>query len=149
MTISALFASKSILNLEHLIEEYPELIKIQYVHNPLANHEYAYPAANASECAKEQQMFKRFHNVLFNYQSELGTVSLMHAAEKAGLHDLEKFSSCIENNLTAEIVNENLALSEELNIVAIPILIINGWIIEGAAPFEYLDSMINYLTDYN
>lgn len=133
--------------LEHLLEKYPDIIKIQYVHNPLANHEYAYPAARASECARKQQMFKPFHHVLFNYQSELGTLSLINAAEKAGIHDLEKFSSCVENNLTAEIVNENLALSEELNIVAIPTLIINGWIIEGAAPFEYLDGMIDYLTD--
>lgn len=127
--------------LEHLIEEYPELIKIQYVHNPLANHEYAYSAAKASECAREQQMFKPFHNALFNYQSELGTLSLIHAAEKAGVNDLEKLSSCIENNMTAEIVNEHLALSEELNISAIPTIMMNGWIIEGAAPFEYLDRM--------
>jgi len=133
--------------LEHLFEKYPSQIKIQYVHNPLANHEYAYPAAKASECARKQQMFKPFHHVLFNYQTGLDTLSLINAAEKAGVNDLERFSSCIENNMTAEIVNEHLSLSEELYIDAIPTLIVNGWIIEGAAPFEYLDKMIVYLSE--
>lgn len=133
--------------LEHLFEKYPDKIKIHYVHNPLANHDYAYTVAKASECARRQQMFKPFHNVLFNYQTELSTLSLINAAEKSGINDLKKFSSCTENNMTAEIVNENLALSEELNIYAIPTIIMNGWIIEGAAPLEYLDRMIDYLTD--
>lgn len=74
--------------LEHLFEKYPGMINIQYVHNPLPNHAYAYPAAKGSVCAREQQMFKQFHNTLFNYQSELDTLSLIYAAEKAGIQDL-------------------------------------------------------------
>lgn len=66
---------------------------------------------------------------------------------KQGYKTWGKFTYCVENEMTAEIVNEHLTLSEELNIVAIPTIMMNGCIIEGAAPYEYLDRMVNYLTN--
>jgi len=44
-------------------------------------------------------------------------------------------------------VNESIVLSEELNITGIPTMVINGWVIEGAAPLEYIDQIVNDLIE--
>ena len=133
--------------LKQLSKKYSDDIKIQYIHYPLSIHQYAYKAAIVAECSRSENQFMQIHDFLFEYQAEISLISMEDIADDFELSQKEKFLSCVENEFTSNVVNESIALSEELNITRIPTMVINGWVIEGAAPLEYLDQLVNNLIE--
>ena len=55
-----------------LLAEYPNQVRIVYRDLPLGNHPQAAPAAEAANCANEQDAFWEFHEYLFSYKYDLG-----------------------------------------------------------------------------
>src|SRR5207249_1888009 len=63
-----------------LLNAYGDRIRLVYRHYPLPNHPNARPAAEAAECASEQDKFWPFHDRLFANPAKLTDSDLKQAA---------------------------------------------------------------------
>jgi len=123
------------------------LVKFAYRDLPLVGlgHSDATPAANAAECAREQEgddMYFAFHDKIFNGENALGngtvkipSESLYSYAEELGL-DMEEFTSCQENLDFADEIAADTAVARSIGINGTPGFVINGQIVTGAYPYE-------------
>ena len=75
------------LTADQILENYPNDVTLVFKHFPLSFHQYALPAAVASECAAEQGKFKEMHDKLFELtlNQKLNTENIKKAALEIGL----------------------------------------------------------------
>lgn len=126
--------------LRELRARHPAHVRLVFRHLPLSRiHRQAVAAAEASECASEQGAFERYHDVLFQHQSEIDDQHWLDFARQAGLADLEKFSQCLLAGRYVERVERDMALATTLGIHSTPTLIINGRLVRGNVPLAELD----------
>ncbi len=64
------FCERAFPTINQIMSEYKGKVKLVYKHFPLTSiHPYAQPAALAAECAREQNKFWDFHDLLFQNQN--------------------------------------------------------------------------------
>lgn len=115
-----------------IIQEYVETGKANLVFRdfPL-NGPDSVMAAEASHCAKDQEKFWEYHDILYqNWKGErtgwISHVSLDRFAQEAGL-DLEQFNSCLDSAKYRQQVMDSYEFGQEVGINATPsFLIISG-----------------------
>jgi protein-disulfide isomerase len=96
-------------------------------------------AANASECAAEQNRFWDYHAILFANQHEglAGNFSderLRAFAKSLGL-DMTQFDACYSTNRYQNQIQQDIALSNEMGVTGTPSVFINGKMISpGKVP---------------
>lgn len=136
--------------LAKVFEKYSENINLKYIHLTLIDPEYSYKKSLASECARMQKTFKPFHDIIFKEQSLSDQISFEELANKVGISNKKKFLTCIKNEKAIDILNNHIAISNELNLDSVPTLIINGRIIKGAPSLKQLEYLIEqFLEDSN
>lgn len=121
------------------------LVKFYFLHFPFLGPESDL-AANASECARKQNKFWEFHDLLYKAQKAensgaLGDTVLSKLAKESGMNQVN-FNSCISNDETTNTVQMQLQVGKEAGVVATPTLLINGKKIEGSNPFISYQSVI-------
>lgn len=121
---------------------YPTNVALSYVHYPLPMHRFAEPAARVVECAGEQGLFERMHDLLFEQQDQLGQKSWDEYAAEAGVPDRAAFTSCTESSDPVPRITQGRRLGEQLDIQGTPTLIINGWKLTHPPTGEELDRMV-------
>lgn len=96
-------------------------------------------AAEASECANEQERFWDYHDALFANSSEVpGTFSakrLKAIAELVGL-DLNQFNACFDSNKYADVVQQDIALAQSLGVSGTPTIFVNGNVLSSQLAFN-------------
>lgn len=80
-----------------ILDEYDGKVRLVFRHFPLSFHAEAEPAAEASECAGEQDKFWEFADGLFENQGDLGEKLYLKLASDIGL-DEKKFEDCLESD---------------------------------------------------
>lgn len=132
------------------------LVKFVYRDLPLISlgHTDATPAANAAECARDQEgddMYFAYHDLIFEGQNELGngTVaipgeSLYAYAQELGL-DMDEFTSCQENLEFKEEIAADSAVARSIGIGGTPAFVINGEIVTGAYPYSTFETLFEQL----
>ena len=116
-------------------------VKFAYRHFPLSFHENAQKAAEASECAREQNKFWEYADKLFANQKSLGTESLKKYAAELGL-DAKKFNECLDSGKAAPLVQADLSDGLEMGVSGTPAFLINEKLISGAQPFSAFETVI-------
>lgn len=137
------FCRKVYPTLQALMKKYPGQIRLTYRHLPLEGiHSKARRAAEASECAAEQDKFWPFHDLLFANPSRMDEEHLVAHAENIKL-DMGAFNTCLKNGTYANRVSEDMAVADSLNITGTPGFVIGrknsrgmleGEILTGARP---------------
>ena len=125
-----------------LLEEYPDQVRIVYRDFPLGGHPQAIPAAEAANCANEQDAYWQYHDKLFSYEYNLGNDAYLAYASELGL-DMTAFTDCIENEKYADEISSDIAYAQWLGVSSTPTFFINGIFIEGALPYESFKSVID------
>ena len=102
-------------------------------------------AAEASECAAEQDQFWDYHDIVFADQlanrSPLDAENLVSLAGDIGL-DSTVFQECLDSGkYTDQISRESLAV-QSLGVRGTPAFLINGAFISGAQPFDVFQQVI-------
>ncbi|MBB1554194.1 thioredoxin domain-containing protein [Candidatus Gracilibacteria bacterium] len=106
-------------------------ITIEYRQFPLTQiHKNAYADANAALCAADQNAFRSYHQALYALEvSKRGaTVSdaeRIAAANSLGM-DMEKFSSCVNNQENKAKVDADMTLGNSLGISGTPTYLLDG-----------------------
>lgn len=123
-------------------EKYGSKIAVIHEHFPLSGHQYAFGAAIAAECARNQGKFQVFHRLLFKNQNQLGNLSYVSVAQLAGVSNPKTFAACVKNQETKTRVISGLNLSKRLQVSAIPTFIINGKLVTGALSRQQLSTLV-------
>jgi protein-disulfide isomerase len=125
-----------------LMDSYPGKIRFVYRDLPLPMHSEAEPAAEAADCAAEQNAYWKYHDALFSGKYTLGHTAYEQYAADLGL-DTAAFSTCLDENRYKAEVEEDAADAADLGLNGTPSFVINGRILVGAQPFSAFKTIID------
>ncbi len=103
-------------------------------------------AAEASECAADQDAFWEYHDRVFENQvagqTDLSEESLIAQAADVGL-DIEDFSECLTSGkYTSQVRQESMSV-QSMGVRGTPAFLINGVFVSGAQPYEVFQEIID------
>lgn len=103
-------------------------------------------AAEASQCALDQNKFWEYHDTLYKNQGaeNSGAFSdqkLIDLGKNSGL-DVAIFEQCLSNKKYLERVNQTLASAKNYGVSGTPTVFINGKRLVGALPFTSYEKLI-------
>jgi len=125
------YCSKAVPVVHAMLKEYDGKVKLVYVNYPLQFHQYAYKAAEASECALDQGKFWEYHDLLFENQDKLTADDLKGYAKTLGL-DTAKFDSCLDNGDKIPAVEADIAQAKQAGVSGTPTFMIGNTKVVGA-----------------
>ncbi|MGQ0560299.1 MAG: DsbA family protein [Gemmatimonadota bacterium] len=117
-----------------LVNEFvkPGTLQIVYYDFPLGGaHQYAFLAARAARCARDQNKYWDYLKILFARQYEWSIESdppignFLSYGDEIGLNR-DQLEQCIRSDQHQEVVSANRTLGEQLGVNATPTLFING-----------------------
>ncbi|HEU4682995.1 MAG TPA: DsbA family protein [Nitrospira sp.] len=111
-------------------------------HFPLTQiHNWAGPAAVASEAASNQGQFWEMHDRLFARQSELGMSTIWDIAQELGL-DQAQFLADFQSQKVFNRVNRDIAEGQRAGVDGTPTVFINGMVLNGEVSHESLGEAV-------
>jgi protein-disulfide isomerase len=133
---------------------FPDQVRVYFRDFPLESlHNWARPAAIAGRCVLKMNpaAFWDYHDWIYENQTYIGldniNSKLQEFATSKGLDGMQ-FSRCIESKATEPEVNASLAIGNSLAINATPTIFLNGRKLEGAVPWETLQTLIKMELDH-
>jgi len=136
------FCSRFDDTMKQVMANYPNDVRWVYKHFPLDSiHPFARKAAEASECAGEQDKFWEYSDELFANQSSINFPYLKEAAKSIGLNT-GKFDECLDSDKYASKVDDDYWEGISAGVSGTPGNIINGELVSGALPYEQMEAII-------
>lgn len=125
-------------------EEYIQTGKVKFVYRdfPLSFHPQAQKAAEAAECAGEQDAYFKMHEKLYTSGVEGGVTTFKQYAIELGLNKNE-FNTCLDSGVMADEVKNDFEEGQAAGIQGTPGFIINGEMVSGALPFSNFKQVID------
>jgi protein-disulfide isomerase len=103
-------------------------------------------AAEASECAADQDAFWEYHDKLFASQSGENQGAFNKDNLKKFAADLKldtaEFNECLDTGKYAQAVQDQTTAAQQLGVRSTPAFVINGNPLIGAQPFEAFKQVI-------
>ena len=128
------YCTRAYPTVKKIIENYGDKVKLVFAHLPLSFHPEAQKAAEAAECASDQDKFWEYHDILFE-TGELSIDNLKAHAKTLNL-DTEEFDNCLDGGLKKVIVGGHAKLAQQNGASGTPTFFLNGKKIVGAQPYE-------------
>ncbi len=124
-------------------QEYIQTGKVKFVYRdfPLNFHQNAQKAAEAAECAGEQDQYFEMHNLLFEQGVQGGVTAFKQYAQQLSLNSNE-FNECLDSGSMAAEVQKDMQDGQRLGIQGTPGFLINGKLLSGAQPFNAFKQVI-------
>lgn len=124
-------------------------VVVYYRQLPLSFHANAEKAAEAAECANDQNMFWNYHDLLFKNQdlwanqiAKEANSSFIEYATQLGLNT-QIFATCLNTNKDNNKIKKDTQVAAQNSINATPTFMINGHILVGARPYPELRTIID------
>jgi protein-disulfide isomerase len=122
------------------------LVRIGYWHFAFLGDESQW-AAEASECAADQDAFWEYHDYLFDHhggenQGAFSKDNLKGFAAELGL-DTDAFNECLDSGKYTQIVQQETSAGQQIGIQSTPSFLVNGQPVVGAQPFEVFAQLID------
>ena len=131
-----------------LFKQYVEtgLVTFVYKHMAILGTESTW-AAEASECAADQDKFWEYHDLVFSRQAgeNQGAFTkdkLLGMAQELSL-DMTKFEPCLKNDQTLGRVRADTEEGQEAGVRGMPTFFINGQGLVGAQPLDVFKAAID------
>ncbi len=123
--------------------KYGDQVRHVYRDFPLYSiHPNAGPAAEAANCAGDQDRYWEFSDRLFSGERALGRETYETFARDLDL-DLATFTQCLDDQRHKDEVDADFAYASELGVRSTPTFFINGLAVVGAQPFEVFEQIID------
>lgn len=120
-------------------------VRFGYIHFVFLGDESQW-AAEASECANDQNAFWEYHDYLFSHQSgeNRGAFSKENLKKFAVALNLnsEKFNQCLDSGKYTDLVKSETSMAQNLGVSSTPTMVINGKVLLGAQPFATFQQVI-------
>ncbi len=124
------------------MEAYPGKIRVVFRDFPLTTiHPNAEPAAEAAQCANEQNAFWAFHDKLFS-SADLGDAVYQQYAQDLGLN-MTQFNDCYTSHKYQAAIQADSDFAVNLGVNSTPTFFINGVPIVGAQPIDAFKQLID------
>ena len=127
---------------QQLLASYPDKLRFVYRDLPLPMHPEAAPAAEAADCAGEQNAYWKYHDALFNQQYGLSRAAYEHYAADLGL-DTKAFAACLDSHRFQGEVQADASDAARVGISGTPSFVVNGRLLIGALPFSEFKKVID------
>jgi len=106
-------------------------------------------AAEAAECAADQDKFWEYHDKLYDSQSgenqgAFNKDNLKKFAEELGL-DTSAFNECLDSGKYTQLIQDESSLASSIGVRSTPTFLINGQAVVGAQPYEIFQQTIDSL----
>ncbi len=125
------------------IAEHTSVVRYVYRDFPILElHENAGWAAEAGECAQEQDRFFDFHDKMFQNQFDLSPDKLKQYAREIGLNG-GVFDECLDSGRFRDEVEDDRAAGVAAGVRGTPTFFFNGVRIEGSIPQNIFDTLLN------
>jgi|GEM_PF-900174 len=116
-------------------------VRMAYVHYPILGAD-SMTAAEAAECAAQQDHFWEFHNTLFANQGIGFTPPhLSVLAGEVGM-DTTAFETCLANFSDRATIEDDIRLAQVMGVRGTPAFLVNGIALAGAYPYEDFERII-------
>ncbi len=116
-------------------------ISVIFRHYPLPFHTEAARAAQASECANEQEKFWEYHDRLFAETKAWTDADFVAIA--AGLElDRDAFSACLESGRHEKTISEDETAAQRAGVGGTPAFFVNGLPVFGVPPEDVFAELI-------
>lgn len=126
-----------------LLQTFPDQIQFVYKDFPVVGGgAVGEGAAQAANCASEQDGYWDYHDALFSGQFGLDRAGFEQAAIQTGL-DGEALLNCLDSGRYADEVQEDLQYGAGLGVTGTPTFFINGIPMVGAQPLLRFIEVIN------
>ncbi|KYK25287.1 hypothetical protein AYK26_02285 [Euryarchaeota archaeon SM23-78] len=143
------FCTESESTMKSIREKYAAEVVYVFKDYPLTRiHPNAYNAALAAECAKEQDKYWEYHDLLYEHNDQLEPHYLEEYAGLVGL-DTEKFKACFETQKYKLEVEKDILTGKQVGVSGTPTFFINGIMVVGAKAEEEFIKIINSELDAN
>jgi protein-disulfide isomerase len=127
---------------KRLMAEYEGKIKLVFRDFPLRSiHPQAQKAAEAAQCAAEQQKFWPYHDKLFT-STNLQMEELKKFAQELALN-LEQFTACLDSGRSAAGIDTDMQDGQQAGVNATPTFFVNGSPLSGAASYERFKELVD------
>jgi protein-disulfide isomerase len=123
---------------EALLDKYPDQIRFVYRDLPVVG---GYEAAQAAECADEQEAFWEFHDLLFTGGLGFDENAYREYSETIGI-DADALMECLDEGRYAMEVEEDAQYALGLGANGTPTFFINGIPLVGARPMSDFEAII-------
>lgn len=123
-------------------------VRFGYFHFAFLGQESTW-AAEASECASDQDKFWEYHDKVYGSQSgeNQGAFSkdnLKKFAQELGL-DTQAFNECLDSGKYTSLVQQQTDFASSINVRSTPTFLINGQAVIGAQPYEIFQQTFDAL----
>lgn len=115
-------------------------VKLVFKDYPVVS-EMSLDLAMAGRCAAAQDKFWQMHDRLFMADSISSKADIYSLARKTGV-DTDQFRSCMENEKFLDEIKKDAQEADSLGITGTPTWFINGYKIEGNAPYKTFQQAI-------
>lgn len=126
-------------------------VKLVYRDYPLSGHKNAKVAAEAAECAAEQDHYFEMHDQLFTNLSEWGSSETPEDFFKTYATDLglnsSTFASCLDNHIMQAEVEADFADGIRYGVSGTPTFFVNGQKLVGAQPYSAFQGIFDKLLE--
>ncbi|HXJ19102.1 MAG TPA: thioredoxin domain-containing protein [Polyangia bacterium] len=136
------FCGRVIPTVQQIEKNYPNDVRLVFIHNPLPFHPNAEPAAEAAVAAGEQGKFWEMHDKLFANQNNLQRADFEKYAQEIGL-DMNKFKAALDSHAGKKKVDGDLAVGKQVGVQGTPNFYIDGRNVQGAQPYEEFKKVID------
>ncbi len=136
------YCAKAIKELDAVLKEYPNQVKLIFKQYPLDSHGQALLAAQAAIAANQQGKFWQMHDIMFANRSNLARPALMALAGKVGL-DMKRFAADLDSPATRKAVEKDSADGDKAGVEGTPTVFINGQRYNGSLALEPMKSIID------
>jgi protein-disulfide isomerase len=139
------FCKRHVPTISQLLSDYEGKVRFVYRHFPLNSiHPNAQKAAEAFECAGEQNKAWEMHDVMFDNQSALAVTNLKSYAGNLGLSQ-GQFDDCLDSGKYASKVNQQAQEAQAAGITGTPGTFVNDQLVKGAYPIDTFKQIIDDL----
>jgi protein-disulfide isomerase len=123
-----------------LMAAYPDQIRFVYRDFPITSEE-SLAAAQAANCAGEQDAYWQFHDSLLSGGLDLGREAYTQYATRLGL-DVEALLACLDSGKYNDEVEADARYAAGLGVSGTPTFFINGLPLVGAQPLTEFQAVI-------
>jgi protein-disulfide isomerase len=120
-------------------------VRFGYWHFAFLGQE-SFDAAEASECASDQDAFWEYHDLLFENQSGENQGAFNKDKLKQFAADLEldteTFNECLDSGKYTQLVRELTQTAQSIGVRSTPAFVVNGFAIVGAQPYDVFKQAI-------
>jgi len=147
-------------NRKHSLEAWPELeekyvepgkVRLVVKHFPAPDQPQGFKAAEAAECAGQQEAFWSMHDLLFQKQEEWSQADEVPAMFKGYAADLDLdvdvFATCLDEGQTRDKVEQDFAITQENQFPSAPQFFIIMGQRAGNVPVDQLQEVIEKLLE--